>query len=81
MSTILNDHVELLSNLLQVANNKQFICMYIGIGSSIIHVSLGPVYELVCISFRTGNLNCFRVNMKYVPKPESGAKVLKMTLP
>jgi hypothetical protein len=36
MSTILNDHVELLSNLLQVANNKQFICMYIGIGSSII---------------------------------------------
>ena len=25
------------------------------------HISLGPVYEFVCISFRTGNLNCFRV--------------------
>ena len=24
-------------------------------------ISLGPVYEFVCISFRTGNLNCFRV--------------------
>ena len=24
-------------------------------------VSLGPVYEFVCISFRTDNLNCFRV--------------------
>ncbi len=23
--------------------------------------SLGPVYEFVCISFRTDNLNCFRV--------------------
>ena len=23
--------------------------------------SLGPVYEFVCISFSTGNLNCFRV--------------------
>jgi hypothetical protein len=23
------------------------------------HVSLGPVYEFVCISFRTDNLNCF----------------------
>ena len=23
--------------------------------------SLGPVHEFVCISFRTGNLNCFRV--------------------
>ena len=23
--------------------------------------SLGPVYEFVCDSFRTGNLNCFRV--------------------
>ena len=23
--------------------------------------SLGPVYEFVCVSFRTGNLNCFRV--------------------
>jgi hypothetical protein len=22
--------------------------------------SLGPVYEFVCISFRTDNLNCFR---------------------
>ena len=26
-----------------------------------IHTSLGPVYEFVCVSFRTGNLNCFRV--------------------
>jgi hypothetical protein len=46
--------------------------------------SLGPVYEFVCISFRTGNLNCFRVDicaMAYVPKPESGTKVLKMTPP
>ena len=25
------------------------------------HISLGPVYEFVCVSFRTGNLNCFRV--------------------
>ena len=25
-------------------------------------VSLGPVYEFVCISFTTDNLNCFRVN-------------------
>ncbi len=24
-------------------------------------VSLGLVYEFVCISFRTDNLNCFRV--------------------
>ena len=24
--------------------------------------SLGPVYEFVCISFRTDNLNCFRVS-------------------
>ena len=23
--------------------------------------SLGPVYEFVCDSFRTGKLNCFRV--------------------
>jgi hypothetical protein len=23
--------------------------------------SLGPVYEFVCVSFTTGNLNCFRV--------------------
>ena len=23
--------------------------------------SLGPVYEFVCVSFSTGNLNCFRV--------------------
>ena len=23
--------------------------------------SLGPVHEFVCISFRTGNLNCLRV--------------------
>ena len=26
-----------------------------------INYSLGPVYEFVCDSFRTGNLNCFRV--------------------
>jgi hypothetical protein len=25
-------------------------------------VSLGPVYEFVCISFRTDNLNCFRAS-------------------
>ena len=25
-------------------------------------VSLGPVYEFVCISFRTYNLNCFRAS-------------------
>ena len=25
-------------------------------------LSLGPVYEFVCISFRTNNLNCFRVS-------------------
>ena len=25
--------------------------------------SLGPVHEFVCISFRTGNLNCFRVKL------------------
>jgi hypothetical protein len=43
--------------------------------------SLGPVYEFVCVSFRTGNLNCMAVNMAYVPKPESGTKVLKMTPP
>ena len=24
-------------------------------------LSLGPVHEFVCISVRTGNLNCFRV--------------------
>jgi hypothetical protein len=24
--------------------------------------SLGPVYEFVCISFRTDNLNCFRAS-------------------
>ena len=23
------------------------------------YISLGPVYEFVCDSFRTGNLNCF----------------------
>jgi hypothetical protein len=27
-----------------------------------IHCSLGPVYEFVCISFRTDNLNCFRAS-------------------
>jgi hypothetical protein len=27
-----------------------------------IHRSLGPVYEFVCISFRTDNLNCFRAS-------------------
>ena len=26
-----------------------------------IQFSLGPVHEFVCISFRTGNFNCFRV--------------------
>ena len=26
-----------------------------------VYISLGPVYEFVCISFRTDNLNCFRV--------------------
>ena len=25
-------------------------------------ISLGPVYEFVCISFRTDNLNCFRAS-------------------
>ena len=25
----------------------------------VIDISLGPVYEFVCISFRTDNLNCF----------------------
>ena len=25
------------------------------------YYSLGPVYEFVCVSFSTGNLNCFRV--------------------
>jgi hypothetical protein len=24
-------------------------------------ISLGPVHEFVCVSFSTGNLNCFRV--------------------
>ena len=24
--------------------------------------SLGPVYEFVCISFRTDNLNCYRAS-------------------
>ena len=49
--------------------------------------SLGPVYELVCISFRTGNLNCFwgkmtmTNNMACVPKDESGTKCPKMTTP
>ena len=27
------------SNLLQLANNKQFVCMYIDVGSSIIHIA------------------------------------------
>jgi hypothetical protein len=26
-----------------------------------LYSSLGPVYEFVCVSFRTGNLNCFKV--------------------
>ena len=26
------------------------------------HCSLGPAYEFVCDSFRTSNLNCFKVN-------------------
>ena len=26
------------------------------------NISLGPVYEFVCISFRTDNLNCFRAS-------------------
>jgi hypothetical protein len=30
--------------------------------STIKSCSLGPVYEFVCISFRTDNLNCFRVS-------------------
>ena len=29
--------------------------------SAIFRTSLGPVHEFVCISFRIGNLNCFRV--------------------
>jgi hypothetical protein len=28
---------------------------------SCLHYSLGPVYEFVCVSIRSGNLNCFRV--------------------
>ena len=31
-------------------------------GNDIFHTSLGPVYEFVCISFRTDNLNCFRAS-------------------
>jgi hypothetical protein len=30
-------------------------------GTGIWPLSLGPVYEFVCVSFTTGNLNCFRV--------------------
>ena len=30
--------------------------------SGVCHTSLGPVYEFVCISFRTDNLNCFRAS-------------------
>ena len=29
--------------------------------SRFVTVSLGPVHEFACISFKTGNLNCFRV--------------------
>ncbi len=31
-------------------------------GESLDSYSLGPVYEFVCISFRTDNLNCFRAS-------------------
>ena len=49
--------------------------------------SLAPVYEFVCISFRTDNLNCFRakltmtVDMVTLPEPQSGAKRPKLTAP
>ena len=29
--------------------------------NTVFESSLGPVYEFVCVSFTTGNLNCFRV--------------------
>jgi hypothetical protein len=45
--------------------NKIFKMLFIFQVSARIHrfipSSLGPVYEFVCVSFRTGNLNCFRV--------------------
>ena len=49
--------------------------------------SLGPVYEFVYISFRTDNLNCFRVkltmriNMLWVRNAESRTTCPKMTTP
>ena len=39
-------------------NTDYFIPEYL----STMLISLGPVYEFVCISFRTDNLNCFRAS-------------------
>ena len=37
-------------------------CVLSGIVNKILKLySLEPVYEFVCVSFRTCNLNCFRV--------------------
>ena len=50
-------------------------------------ISLGPLYEFVCILFRSDNFNCFKgkmtttSNMKCVSKAESGTKFPKMTTP
>ena len=41
---------------LALDNNSLFIY------TTSLPISLGPVYEFVCISFKTDNLNCFRVS-------------------
>ena len=43
----------------EVVNNENFETLSENIWG--FAYSLGPVYEFVCDSFRTGNLNCFRV--------------------
>jgi hypothetical protein len=45
-------------NLKTLEGRRQDLCINL-IKSLLDPSSLGPVYEFVCISFRTYNLNCF----------------------
>jgi hypothetical protein len=49
---------ETVVGMFKCGKKKCKICDNVIIGAT----SLGPVYEFVCISFRTDNLNCFRAS-------------------
>jgi hypothetical protein len=62
-------HEEILKNIEKYKQNSQnrqlsppqSLLKYLQITYMKFPDSLGPVYEFVCVSFTTGNLNCFRV--------------------